>query len=68
MQAGVWVALYTVAFPIYISYKLLAYAAKLARKERTAQDFALGFLLDDYKTVYPLIMWCVFETVFEGCV
>ena len=60
-QAGVWVAVYTTAFPIYICYKLLSYSAQIARKERTAEDCALGFLLDDYKTVFPLIMWCVFH-------
>jgi hypothetical protein len=57
LQAGLWVAGYILAFPVFISCKLYSYSSQLKQKSRTADGLSLGFLLDDYKTTFPLIMW-----------
>jgi hypothetical protein len=58
--AGVWVAVYVVAFPLFILLKLWSYRSNdtLHKEAKTSKELVgLRFLLSDYKTCVPALMW-----------
>jgi hypothetical protein len=63
--AGVWVAAYVIAFPLFVLYKLWCYHSSPVadRKEPNGELVDLRFLLYDYKSFVPALLWEGIEMV-----
>jgi hypothetical protein len=60
---GVWLSCYVVVFPLFVLHKLWSYREGKKRKEEeeagneNRELVDLRFLLSDYKSITPVILW-----------
>jgi nitrate reductase NapE component len=65
--AGVWMLVYVIAFPLFVLCKLWSYRGSTTAEQQvtnTPELVDLRFLLHDYKSVAPVLMWEVRKQVF----
>jgi hypothetical protein len=65
--SSVWIALYVTAFPLFVLYKLWSYRGNTTADQQGSKKpelVDLRFLLHDYKSFAPVLMWEVRKQVF----
>jgi hypothetical protein len=62
---GIWLFVYVLAFPLFVLHKLWSYREGQKKKERDEKRelVDLRFLLSDYKSVTPVLLWECFEII-----
>ena len=65
--ASVWIVIYVTAFPLFVLYKLWSYRGNTTADQQGSKKPELAdlrFLLHDYKSFAPVLMWEVRKQVF----
>ena len=65
--ASIWIVLYVTAFPLFVLYKLWSYRGNTTADQQGSKKPELAdlrFLLHDYKSFAPVLMWEVRKQVF----